>query len=330
MNVNTVHTEKDILKYIEWRTEESLHLEFKRGEALNKSDSSKKEIAKDVSAFANAEGGVLIYGIEEIDHVASKVSPIVDDSLTKEWLEQTIAGNIKRKVPNISIDPIRTEEGTIYVVRIPKSKLRPHQTSAYRYYRRQNFSVAEMDEHEIRELYQNPEKEVPIIESPQEQVARLERERIQKQKRENLLHSEKGLKLATNQVYKIPNLIKEQEKLILSKIPDWFIGTPENNLSQYHGKISVMSYAVYLVFEYRAAARNSGSDFELGVKITTGGGRTFEEYKVRHGARLLFGLSEENQPGWMTGNNKFISTESLLDEWYGKFLKTAQSLKDKA
>jgi len=47
------------------KVEESSSLEYKAAAALDRGDDRKKiELTKDVSAFANAGGGVLIYGIK--------------------------------------------------------------------------------------------------------------------------------------------------------------------------------------------------------------------------------------------------------------------------
>jgi len=107
MDKSTTHTIEHINRYISAQYEESMSLEFKSGASLKKNDSGKQEIAKDVSAFANSEGGVLIYGIEEENHVATRLSPFNGNEFTKEWLEQVIMSNINRKVEGIIIDPIR-------------------------------------------------------------------------------------------------------------------------------------------------------------------------------------------------------------------------------
>ena len=66
MKLSHVHTEADIMQYISEAAEESLYLEFKNGMAFKvKDEGLQNEIAKDISAFANADGGVLIYGIAE-------------------------------------------------------------------------------------------------------------------------------------------------------------------------------------------------------------------------------------------------------------------------
>ena len=54
-----IFTEKDILDLIENEIEESIYLDFKAGDALGRSDGKRKEISKDVSAFANSDDWVV-------------------------------------------------------------------------------------------------------------------------------------------------------------------------------------------------------------------------------------------------------------------------------
>ena len=68
-------TENKIQRYIDSEIEESLTLEYKSGDALGKSDYQKQEITKDVSAMANAAGGILIYGISEFSPTFKKHLP---------------------------------------------------------------------------------------------------------------------------------------------------------------------------------------------------------------------------------------------------------------
>ena len=56
-----------ISSLIDEKVEENLHLDYKAAAALGKTDGKKNEISKDVSSFANSDGGILIYGIKEYD-----------------------------------------------------------------------------------------------------------------------------------------------------------------------------------------------------------------------------------------------------------------------
>ncbi len=152
----TDFTDVDILKIIELRIEESVNVEFKAAAALAKTDGSKKEIAKDVSAMANSDGGVIIYGINEVDHVAHSISYVNGRDLPKEWLESVIISNIQQRIDNIIITPVRFNDDltqTIYVVRVPRSPRAPHMTTDKRYFKRFNYQAVPMEEYEIRDIY---------------------------------------------------------------------------------------------------------------------------------------------------------------------------------
>src|SRR5690606_1312443 len=133
--INLINTYMDILEnedftpltienIIKNNLEESINIEFKSSGALSKQESVKKEISKDVSAFANSDGGIIIYGIEENKHVASKLSFIDGNIFTKEWIENIIISTIQPKIDNLKIIPVRFEDDikkSVYVLKIPKS-----------------------------------------------------------------------------------------------------------------------------------------------------------------------------------------------------------------
>ena len=148
--------ESDIRELIDNKFEESATLEFKRAGALENNDKSKKEISKDISSFANAAGGIIIYGIAEEDHVASSLSYVDGNRVTKEWIEQVINTRVSRRIPGVKIFPIRFDgktEQTIYLIKIPESYIAPHMASDNKFYKRYNFQVIPMEEYEVRALY---------------------------------------------------------------------------------------------------------------------------------------------------------------------------------
>lgn len=136
--------------------EESINIEFKSAEALSKVDSKKKELSKDVSAIANSNGGIIVYGINEVNHKAESISFIDGNEFSKEWIEQVISSTIQRNIPELKIFPIR-ENGdinkTIYIVQIPESTEAPHICKDKKFYKRYNFESVAMEEYEVRQLY---------------------------------------------------------------------------------------------------------------------------------------------------------------------------------
>ncbi|MBK8245559.1 MAG: ATP-binding protein [Saprospiraceae bacterium] len=149
-------TENTLNEIINSCLEESINIEFKSAQALSKDNSVKKEISKDISAFANSDGGLIFYGINEENHIATSVSFIDGNTFTKEWLENVIISNIQPKIIDLKIFPIRFNNDfsqTVYVVKIPNSNSSPHINGDKKYYRRFNFQSVPMEEYEIRNLY---------------------------------------------------------------------------------------------------------------------------------------------------------------------------------
>lgn len=150
--------EEDIAKLVAEGVEENLHLEYKALGALEKNDYKKKEISKDVSSFANSDGGLIIYGVKEFDQLEKRHLPegieggYNPNDISKEWLEDVINSRIKPKIQGIIIIPVRLINNTnIYVVNIPKSSS-AHQASDYRYYKRYNFESIPMEDFEVRDV----------------------------------------------------------------------------------------------------------------------------------------------------------------------------------
>jgi len=138
---------RDIQSLIENKIEESLTLEYKR-----ELDKNNKEIAKDISAFANTSGGVIIYGIDESGGVPTSISWIKSKN-TKEKIENIILTNIQPRIKDVVINPILnpdTSSQAIFVVNVPESPDAPHMAN-HRYYRRYNFQSIPMEDYEVKD-----------------------------------------------------------------------------------------------------------------------------------------------------------------------------------
>ncbi|NQX91264.1 MAG: ATP-binding protein [Flavobacteriales bacterium] len=150
------YTKAHIDYLIKSRSEESVHIEYKAGAALEGTDNKKHEISKDISSFANADGGIIVYGVYEQDHMPEGYAFVNGNNYSKEWLEQVINSKIKRRIPGLTIDVIRVGNKitqSVYVVRIPRSPEAPHMASDGRYYKRYNFESKRMEEYEVRDLF---------------------------------------------------------------------------------------------------------------------------------------------------------------------------------
>lgn len=235
------YTSGDLIKLIEIGAQESIYLEFKEARSFDRSDPRKKmEIGKDISAFANADGGIIIYGITEDkkDRVARSTSFIDGTIYSNEWIEQVIHGNINRPIIGIRIFPITFNDITesVYIIKIPASPLAPHMASDKYYYRRYNFKVLQMEEYEVRNLY------------ARSKLTELEMEDFKIES----LHGSKSAQALTNlffnikfQVRNISNQIEHDYKLEL-QIPKEFIDIRRNKIEDYY----LRDEAGYAIFSF--------------------------------------------------------------------------------
>jgi hypothetical protein len=153
--------EQDIQRLINDQIEESIHLDYKR--EITPSPKGKKELAKDVSAFANSRGGVIIYGIEEEENEDRIPVPVritgIDCGVDRESVENVILNSIKPRV-HVDIRRIQFESDSsicILIILIPQSPLAPHMLTVgkeNKYYKRFNFSSVPMEEYEVRQIFE--------------------------------------------------------------------------------------------------------------------------------------------------------------------------------
>lgn len=145
---------EDINNLIINEVEENIHLDYKAAGALDKDDKKRTEITKDISAFANSDGGIIVYGVSEEDHRPKEINPIDGRVYTKEWLENVIQ-LIQPRIEEVKIYPIRVDDigQSIYVVKIPRSSNAPHMARDKRYYKRFNFKSEPMEDYEVKDLY---------------------------------------------------------------------------------------------------------------------------------------------------------------------------------
>ncbi|MBD2361568.1 ATP-binding protein [Anabaena minutissima FACHB-250] len=150
--------EEDIELLIQEGVQESLTLDYKRCASLDKRNPDRnKELSKDVSAFANSAGGVIIYGVIETNHLPTKIDVGYDPAeITREWIEQVINSTIKRRIDGIRIKQIELKNNhpgrVIYVVSIPQSKRAPHMANDHIFYKRYNYLSVAMEEYEVRDV----------------------------------------------------------------------------------------------------------------------------------------------------------------------------------
>jgi len=126
-------TEEDLQSLKDNSISEGKTIEYKQ-EFPGNSDSDKKEFLADVSSFANASGGDLIYGIIEDRETGfpKTVEGLVIDNVDQEILrlETMIRDGIEPRILGIHTKSVNLSNSKIaLIIRVPKSWISPHRVS---------------------------------------------------------------------------------------------------------------------------------------------------------------------------------------------------------
>ena len=154
----------DIDSLIENSVIESKSIEYKLTLPGN-SEGDKKEFLADISSFANASGGDIVYGIREKKEAGKntgepeEIIGLGDINVDKEKgrIENIIRDGIEPRINGISIKPIEGfPKGPVLLIKIPNSWLSPHMIKfkgSQRFYSRNSHGKYPMDVTELRQAF---------------------------------------------------------------------------------------------------------------------------------------------------------------------------------
>nr|WP_319372438.1 ATP-binding protein [uncultured Methanobacterium sp.] len=152
--------ERDIerLKYIE--SPEGRNLEYKSSLDIYNND-HKRSLLKAVSAFANTNGGLLIYGVEEDEGIPTEINGITVNNKDELgiWIEQYVGSNSEPRIPSLEIEFIdKNNSSNVFIlVKVPRSWNSPHRVSmgpnTQKFYIRRGRFSEEMDYFELKNAF---------------------------------------------------------------------------------------------------------------------------------------------------------------------------------
>lgn len=117
----------DLQALIDEKIPEGPMLDYKR-EAYSTLDSDKREMMSDITAFANANGGYLILGMDEDGHGrASQFTPVNELHQTARAIQQTCLDSIGERIEGLEIRryEVGPDQGLI-LIRVPRNDWLPH------------------------------------------------------------------------------------------------------------------------------------------------------------------------------------------------------------
>jgi hypothetical protein len=157
-------TEADLDSLCHSSREEDLYIEFKQKNDRRQAsldDPDRKNFSKTVAGFANADGGVLLFGIKTtrtadgVDR-ATQLQPISDHTQFRARLLDSIFTTTQPVVDGVQIDTIDSVSGGGYVkCLVPQSIRAPHRAVAaeHQYWRRTAVGHRRMDHYELEDLF---------------------------------------------------------------------------------------------------------------------------------------------------------------------------------
>jgi len=149
-------TEADVQALKDNQVPESKTIDYKEELHVEQRD-DKKEFLADVSSFANASGGLIIYGVAEDRGIPTAISglQVTDIDATILRLDSMIQDSIEPRIPGLGIQSVTLSNGNaVIIVRIPKSWAQPHMVKASsRFFSRNSAGKYPLDVSQIRAAF---------------------------------------------------------------------------------------------------------------------------------------------------------------------------------
>lgn len=144
---------------LDTKTPEDWHLDYKSVRVLTNKGECIGTLTKEVSGFANADGGVLIVGIEaegpKNKRLPTAIAGAPLGSFTPESLSQLIGGNISPPFPAIGVTPVELTgddgAGVVFVVTVPRATFAV-QASNFVYYQRSDDRTEPMRGYQVQDV----------------------------------------------------------------------------------------------------------------------------------------------------------------------------------
>ena len=252
----------DIESFVRASWSEGKTVEYKR-DTYGSSDADKKELLKDVSSFANTQGGDIYIGIVEEKGVPTALPGILVSNVDTEKLrlEEIIRSGLEPRI-DFAIHAVAIPESTrtVLILRINESLLAPHRV-VFRgrfgeYWARSSAGKFSMDTDELRTAF-------TLTESVFEQIRSFRKNRVMQVLRDDTpVPLLPGAKLI---LHLIPvSAFRSRQRIEVSKIQDLATKFPPIAASGWDHRLNLDGYVTY-------AGRNGDSGFRSYTQLFRSG-----------------------------------------------------------
>ena len=150
-------TERDIAGLITNQVRENLNLEYKEA-MYSRGDEDTREMLRDITSIANAQGGHILIGIKEDDQnegIPTELKGVDEPETVSSRMTSSCLSNIDERIPGLQIHPVPLSNGKhIILIRIPKSPKAPHMVTfkgLNQFWKRHDRQKSRMSAAEIKE-----------------------------------------------------------------------------------------------------------------------------------------------------------------------------------
>ena len=154
--------EQDLLALIDGRVVENRQLEYKR-DLPGGTDRDKRELVRDVVAFANSAGGHIVFSVAQSQGLPTELVPISEDRVddAKVRLENIIRTSIEPTIQGLKIESIKLSGGYALIIEIPRGLFGLHMIKGRSaFIARTSAGNSELDVSEIRAAFVGAEAAV--------------------------------------------------------------------------------------------------------------------------------------------------------------------------
>lgn len=154
----SLNTEADVQTFISGQVE-NLYVDFKIKQDLSTKDvdpNLQKVLSKAISGFANADGGVIILGIDAPQNGSPSFKVIAPYSLFEQEVNSYISRATSPVVQEVQVKsiPIAQHNGGVVLIYVPKSDQAPHRSMKDKeYYQRIGDSFIPMEHYQIADMF---------------------------------------------------------------------------------------------------------------------------------------------------------------------------------
>lgn len=157
-------TDEYIIKLIENRIPENIYLDYKRDLNIDSSD-ERKEFLFDICSFANSEGGIIIYGVDEENNKDKSNTGIPGEiiglkipnaDILIQKIESLIGSSVQPMITKLTSRILNISGKQILILIIPKSIGMPHMViykSTNKFYKRRNTGKYLVDVYELSQMF---------------------------------------------------------------------------------------------------------------------------------------------------------------------------------